>query len=90
MIERFLGLPLDYDRQRGTALTETAWRYLENHGYLATTATALRVHPNTVKQGLDRIDKLLGPDWRHGSAMVDTHFALRLWRLRQRGASVEA
>ncbi|MEV0899166.1 helix-turn-helix domain-containing protein [Actinoplanes sp. NPDC049802] len=87
VIGRFVGPLLDYDQRRGTLLTETAWHYLEHQGRLASAAEALHVHPNTLKQRVARIDKLLGSGWRRTASMVDTQFALRLWRLRQRAHS---
>lgn len=82
LIDRFLGKLLDYDARHGTQLVETAWQYMENQGRIEPTADALHVHQNTVKQRLERITLVQGAIWRSGSRAIDTHFALRLWRVR--------
>ncbi|MDR1768850.1 MAG: helix-turn-helix domain-containing protein, partial [Propionibacteriaceae bacterium] len=65
-------------------LAQTAWEFFENSRQLAPTAARLHVHVNTVRQRLDRMDRLHGgPGWRSGPNAVDTHFALRLWKTRQ-------
>ena len=83
LVRRMLGPCLDYDARHGTSLCLTAWQYLESGGRLATVAERLHVHPNTVRQRAERLDTLLGDDWRRPPRSVDVHFALRLWRLRQ-------
>lgn len=82
VIDQFIGPVLAYDDRHGTQLTLTAWQYFEHLGRLEPTAAALHIHQNTVKQRLDRLDRVLGESWRRGSASVDTQFALRLWRVR--------
>ncbi|MEV4730091.1 GAF domain-containing protein [Saccharopolyspora sp. NPDC049426] len=84
-VEFQLGPILDYDRHRNTDLTFTAWTFLDTGSVLAPTAQRLKVHLNTVRQRLERIDQLLGTDWRRGSRMLDSHVALRMWRLRTAG-----
>ena len=42
----------------------------------------LHVHVNTVTQRLDRIAKLLGPDWQSPDRALELQLALRLHRLR--------
>lgn len=73
---------ISYDRDHGTALTETAWTYLETHATLADTATRLFIHRNTVRQRLARIADLLGDDWLDNTRRLDLHLALRIWKLR--------
>jgi sugar diacid utilization regulator len=80
-----LGPLLDYDRRRGTQLVSTAWTFLENDASITAAANALHVHANTLRQRLDRIDTLLGSDWRRGGRALDVHVALRLWRLQSVG-----
>jgi sugar diacid utilization regulator len=80
-----VGALLDYDAQRGTELAKTAWAFLENESLVAKTAEQLHIHPNTLRQRLDRIEKLLGRDWRRGGRMLDVQVALRLWRLKTAG-----
>lgn len=80
-----LGPLLEYDSRRGTELVHTAWTFLENDASLNSVATALHIHPNTLRQRLDRIDSVLGGSWRRGSRSLDIHVALRLWRLQSQG-----
>ncbi len=47
-----------YDERRQTQLVETLESYLEHRGSIRGAARALHVHPNTVRQRLDRIEKL--------------------------------
>lgn len=51
-----------YDDQRQAHLVGTLETYLEHRGSLRATAEALHVHPNTVRQRLDRIEQLTGID----------------------------
>jgi len=80
-----LGPLLDYDSRRGTQLVLTAWTFLENDASGTAAAAALHVHPNTLRQRLERIDTVLGAGWRRGSRSLDIHVALRLWRLQSAG-----
>lgn len=88
-VEVQLGPVLEYDRYRNSELALTAWTFLDTGSSLASTAERLSVHPNTVRQRLERIDKLLGADWRKGSRVLDSHVALRMWRLRTAGTVEE-
>lgn len=82
LIARLVGPLQEYDASNDSQLMNTAWVYLESGARLGPTAEQLHVHPNTVRQRADRIDSILGPEWRLPPASVDVHFALRLWRLR--------
>lgn len=82
LIARLLGPLREYDTTNDSQLMETAWVYLECGSRLGPTAEQLHVHPNTVRQRAERIDSILGAEWRVPPASVDVHFALRLWRLR--------
>jgi len=86
LLQAQIGPLLDYDAERGTELARTAWAFLENESLMAHTAGQLHIHPNTLRQRLDRIEKLLGRDWRRGGRMLDVQVALRLWRLKTAGA----
>lgn len=86
LLQAQIGALLGYDAQRGSELTKTAWAFLENESLVARTAEELHIHPNTLRQRLDRIEKLLGQDWRRGGRMLDVQVALRLWRLKAAGA----
>ncbi|MET1022449.1 MAG: GAF domain-containing protein [Arthrobacter sp.] len=80
-----LGPLLSYDERRGTQLVLTAWTFHENGGVLQEAADALHIHPNTLRQRLDRIDALVGATWRRGSRSLDVQVALRLWRMKTAG-----
>lgn len=80
-IEQILGPLLDYDREHGTALINTAAAYLDAAHSVADTAKQLHVHENTVRQRLDRITKLLGPGWAGGRRGLDIHVMLAAHRL---------
>jgi hypothetical protein len=66
---------------RGDALMTTALAYLDANGAVSDAAPALGLHPNTVRQRIDRIDLLMGPEWRTAPRRLDVHVALRLWRI---------
>jgi GAF domain-containing protein/sugar diacid utilization regulator len=80
-----LGPLLGYDERRGTELVLTAWTFQENGGAIQETADSLHIHPNTLRQRLDRIDSLIGAAWRRGSRSLDVQVALRLWRIKAAG-----
>lgn len=80
-IERNVGPVRDHDRARGTALLDTLRTYFASEGSAAATAEALFVHVNTVYQRLERLDALLGADWRAGDQALELRLALRLWEL---------
>jgi DNA-binding PucR family transcriptional regulator len=82
-----LGPLLGYDERRGTQLGLTAWTFHENGGATQETADSLHIHPNTLRQRLDRIDALIGAHWRRGSRSLDVQVALRLWRMKTAGVS---
>ncbi|KJL24300.1 Purine catabolism regulatory protein [Microbacterium azadirachtae] len=69
------------DSPRGDALLQTALAYLDAHGAINEAARTLHLHPNTIRQRLERIDSELGPSWREGAHRLDVHVALRLWQL---------
>lgn len=76
-----LGPVLDYDREHGTDLADTAAAFLDSAHSVAKTATKLHVHANTVRQRLDRIAVLLGEDWAEGQRGLDHHILLAANRL---------
>jgi DNA-binding PucR family transcriptional regulator len=81
-VRQALGPVIDYDARRGTALLKTLEAYFGAGGSLARAAETLHVHVNTVTQRLDRIARLLGPDWQDPARALDLQLALRLHRLR--------
>lgn len=59
--QRLKGL-VEYDRRRGTELLDTLERYLDERGNAVGTARALFIHPNTLRQRLERIERESGID----------------------------
>jgi GAF domain-containing protein len=71
----------DYDRERRTQLVDTLERYLRDRRSIATTARALYVHPNTLRQRLSRIEELSGLDLA-AEDLLSLELAVKLMRLR--------
>jgi DNA-binding PucR family transcriptional regulator len=71
----------EYDERRGTNLTATLECYFAVGGNLARAKDELHVHVNTVTQRLDRVSRVLGPDWRDPERALEIQLALRLRRL---------
>jgi GAF domain-containing protein len=70
----------EYDRGRGASLVETLEQYLADRGRVAASARALYVHPNTVRQRLDRIERVAGLDLPEED-LLSLELALKLARL---------
>jgi len=81
LVTSTIGPIQDYDRTRGTALLPTLQAYFYHEGHVAAAARELFVHVNTMYQRLDRMDKLLGADWRTGDRALEIRLAVRLQRL---------
>lgn len=88
LLEAQLGALMRYDNRRDTQLVETAWVYLDSDSSNSAASARLHIHPNTLRQRLDRIDSVLGNQWRRGSHALDTQVALQIWRMRSRGIGV--
>ncbi|MFB7992216.1 helix-turn-helix domain-containing protein [Streptomyces sp. NPDC056002] len=80
-VERTMGEVVTYDRRRGTDLVRTLDAYFASGMSPARTKDALHVHVNTVAQRLERIGRLLGPDWQSPARALEIQLALRLHRL---------
>lgn len=65
-----------YDAEQGTDLLGTLRAYLAGNGSVSRVATRLHVHPNTVKQRVDRIEKVLGVDLRDYRTVAGVSLAL--------------
>ncbi|MEV6851350.1 helix-turn-helix domain-containing protein [Actinoplanes sp. NPDC051411] len=72
---------LDYDRRRGADLVRTLDGYFRAGQSPTNAAELLHMHPNTVTRRLERVKKLLGPDWQDPSRALEIQLALRLHRL---------
>jgi DNA-binding PucR family transcriptional regulator len=80
-IRELIGPVLTWDAERHTALLETLAQFLDQQGSPARTARGLGVHVNTVLQRLERLDELLGGDWRTPERLFRLSIAVRLHRL---------
>jgi GAF domain-containing protein len=69
-----------YDERRGAALVETLERFLADRGSVAASARALYIHPNTVRQRLERIERVTGLDLDKED-LLSLELALKLARL---------
>ena len=72
---------MDYDRRRRSQLVSTLEQYLRDRRSIATTARALYIHPNTLRQRLDRIEKLSGLELAEED-LLSLELAVKLVRLR--------
>ncbi len=90
-LDRFLrsvlGPVLDYDDAHATELERTIMTYLDAGGSLVRSSQALAVHVNTLRQRLERVDRLLGPAWRDAEGSLQIRIALRVRQLLAAGAS---
>jgi hypothetical protein len=76
---------IDYDRRRGAQLVRTLERYLADRCSVAASARTLYIHPNTVRQRLERIERITGLDLRQED-LLSLELALKVARLhRARG-----
>jgi GAF domain-containing protein len=71
----------EYDRRRRARLVDTLEEYLHSRGSTAGTARKLYVHPNTLRQRLDRIEKITGLDL-DDEDLLSLELAIKLVRLR--------
>ncbi len=74
----------DYDRQRKARLVDTLEEYLRNRANAAATARNLFVHSNTLRQRLDRVEKITGLDLS-AEDLLSLELAIKLVRLRGEG-----
>ncbi|KID27953.1 GAF domain-containing protein [Prauserella sp. Am3] len=79
LIRDAAGPLLDYDAEHGTVLVETVEHFFASGCNPRSAARSLQVHPNTVYQRLDRVDRLLGDRaWREPPDSVAVQLALQL------------
>ena len=79
---------VDYDRRRGARLVETLERFLADRGSVTASARALYVHPNTVRQRLERIERVAELDLPKED-LLSLELALKLARLHRVRAESE-
>ncbi|MEW2632874.1 GAF domain-containing protein [Streptomyces sp. NPDC048389] len=77
-VHRTIGEIVEYDRRRGTDLVGTLGAYFASGMSPARTKDDLHVHVNTVAQRLERVGRLLGPDWQDPARSLEIQLALRL------------
>ena len=70
----------EYDRRRGAQLIETLEQFLADRGSVTASARALYVHPNTVRQRLERIERVADLDLP-SEDLLSLELALKLARL---------
>ncbi|MCX5389121.1 GAF domain-containing protein [Streptomyces sp. NBC_00094] len=80
-VDRTVGQVVAYDRRRGTELVRTLDAYFASGMSPARTKDELHVHVNTVAQRLERVGRLLGPDWQSPARALEIQLALRLHAL---------
>jgi GAF domain-containing protein len=71
---------MKYDRRRNAQLVETLECYLDSRSSVAASARALFIHPNTVRQRLERIERITELDLR-AADLLSLELALKLARL---------
>ena len=76
-----LGPLIEYDARRRTDLVATVDRYFDCGRVLTRTAEELHVHMNTLVKRLDRVDAILGGQWREQPRALEIEVAARLHRL---------
>lgn len=78
-----IGRIRQYDSLRGTELLRTLRTYVTHGASPTKTARAMNYHVNTILQRLERLDHLLGADWREGERYFRMSLAIRLDELRE-------
>ena len=81
---------VEYERRRGTALLDTLEAFLDNRGNAVRTSRLLYIHPNTLRQRLQRIERVAGidlerEDWLSLAIAVKVVKLRRMKRRGQRG-----
>jgi GAF domain-containing protein/sugar diacid utilization regulator len=82
LLDEKLGPLLRYDRDHNALLVETLEMFFAQGQNPRAAARKLHVHPNTVYQRLDRIDRVLGDAaWRVPPYTLEVQLALQLYRI---------
>jgi sugar diacid utilization regulator len=77
-LQRTLGVLTQHDARSRSPVLPVLDAFFAESGHLGNTARRLNVHINTLYQRLERIDELLGRDWRTADRRLQLHIALRL------------
>jgi GAF domain-containing protein len=85
--QRRLERLVSYDLRRGTGLLDTLEAYLDNRGNVVGTARTLYIHPNTLRQRLERIQHEAGIDFDRDD-WLSLAVAVKVVKLRRMRASV--
>jgi hypothetical protein len=83
-LDSMLGMLRRHDAARGTELLATLRAFVRHGASPTRTARALRFHTNTILQRLEKLDALLGEDWRDDERFFRLSTAVRLDALRER------
>lgn len=75
---------LDYDRKHSASLRESVEAYLREHGDVRNAATALQVHPNTLRYRIRRVEDIVGVDLTDPTDRLLLELQLALHRRRGR------
>jgi GAF domain-containing protein len=70
----------EYDHRRGARLVETLEQFLADRGSVTASARALYVHPNTVRQRIERIERVTGLELPNED-LLSLELALKVARL---------
>jgi len=81
LARRMLDPLLSHDARRGTELIETCHAFLECHGNVEAIARKLRLHPNTIRGRISRIETLLRRPLGEARTRLDLHLALETMQL---------
>jgi sugar diacid utilization regulator len=80
-VRDWLGVLIDYDRERSTELVTTLSRYYCCGGNYDATAAALHVHRSTLRYRLQRIRDLTGHDLGAPDCRLDLEIATQAWQV---------
>lgn len=78
----------EYDRRRSSALIETLDAYLDGRGATRQVARALVIHPNTLRQRLERIEQLTGLRLA-GEDLLSLELSLKVHHMQQARRSLD-
>lgn len=78
-----IGAVRAYDRARGSELLPTLRAFVRHGASPTRTARSLHFHTNTILQRLERLDHILGADWRDDERLFRIGMAVRLDELRE-------